>query len=100
MFEIFLRIVPFFALVALGFWAGRTRFFNEEATAYLTKFVFYFPLSALIFRFSSNLTLSEVWNTNLVLGYFIATLTLYLVVTAVARLRGQDPATTAVEAHE
>lgn len=98
MIEIFLRIVPFFALVALGYWAGRTRFFNEEATAYLTKFVFYFPLSALIFRFSSNLTLGEVWNTNLVLGYFLATLALYTVATVAARLRGQNGATAAVEA--
>ncbi|MEM1074924.1 MAG: AEC family transporter [Pseudomonadota bacterium] len=98
MFEIFLRIVPFFALVALGYWAGRTRFFNEEATAYLTKFVFYFPLSALIFRFSSNLTLAEIWNTNLVLGYLCATFAVYLVAAAAALLRGQDIAVSAVEA--
>ncbi|MEM6886728.1 MAG: AEC family transporter [Pseudomonadota bacterium] len=98
MIEIFIRIVPFFALVTLGYWAGRTRFFDEEATAYLTKFVFYFPLSALIFQFSSNLTLSEVWNTNLVVGYLLATVTVYLVATAVGYMRKQDVATTAVEA--
>lgn len=98
MIEIFLKIVPFFALVALGYWAGRTRFFNDEATAYLTKFVFYFALSALIFRFSSNLSLAEIWNTNLVLGYLAATTAVYLLATAAGLLRGQNVATTAVEA--
>ena len=96
--EIFLKTIPFFALIGLGYWAGRTRFFNEEATAYLTKFVFYFALSALIFRFSSNLRLSEVWNANLIVGYFLATMALYLLVLFVARARNQDLATAAVEA--
>ncbi len=98
MIEIFFKTIPFFALIGLGYWAGRTRFFNEEATAYLTKFVFYFALSALIFRFSSNLSLSEIWNANLVAGYLLATSVLYLVVLAVARARKQDLATAAVEA--
>ena len=96
--EIFLKTIPFFALIGLGYWAGRTGFFNETATAYLTKFVFYFALSALIFRFSSNLTLADVWNTNLVVGYFLATLALYLLVVLVALARRQDLATAAVEA--
>ena len=98
MIEIFFKTIPFFALIGLGYWAGRTRFFNEEATAYLTKFVFYFALSALIFRFSSNLSLSEIWNANLVAGYLLATSVLYLVVLTVARARKQDLATAAVEA--
>ena len=98
MIEIFLKTIPFFALIGLGYWAGRVRFFNEEATAYLTKFVFYFALSALIFRFSSNLSLSEVWNTNLVVGYLLATTALYIIVLAVALARRQDLATAAVEA--
>lgn len=98
MIDIFFKIVPFFALVALGYWAGKTRFFNEEATAYLTKFVFYFALSALIFRFSSNLSLAEIWNTNLVLGYLGATCVVYVIATAVGLLRGQGIAVTAVEA--
>ena len=50
MIEIFLKTLPFFAVIGLGYWAGRTKFFSEEATAYLTKFIFYFALSAMIFR--------------------------------------------------
>lgn len=98
MINIFFETVPFFALIALGYWAGRTRFFTEEATAYLTKFVFYFALSAMLFRFSANLTLADVWDVNLIAGYLVGTLAVYLIATGVAMLRRLDVATAAVEA--
>ena len=98
MIEIFFKTVPFFALIALGYWAGRTRFFSEEATAYLTKFVFYFALTAMLFRFSANLSFADIWYPNLIMGYLLGTMTVYLIATAVGMLRGLDVATTAVEA--
>ncbi|WP_227269886.1 AEC family transporter [Roseobacter weihaiensis] len=98
MIDIFFETVPFFALIALGYWAGRTGFFTEEATAYLTKFVFYFALSAMLFRFSANLTLADVWDANLIAGYLVGTLAVYLIATGVAMLRRLDVATAAVEA--
>ena len=98
MLPIFLKTLPFFALIALGYWAGRTRFFSEEATAYLTKFVFYFALSAMIFRFAANLELAQVWNTRLALGYLWATAFVYCIATAVALLRRIRIEEAAVEA--
>lgn len=98
MIEIFLKTLPFFALIALGYWAGRTRFFTEEATAYLTKFVFYFALSAMLFKFSANLSFADVWDPNLVMGYLLGTVVVYVIATLVAMMRGLDVATTAVEA--
>jgi predicted permease len=98
MIDVFLKTLPFFALIGLGYWAGRTRFFSEEATAYLTKFVFYFALSAMLFRFSANLSFAEVWDPDLIAGYLAGTFAVYLIATAVALLRRQDVATTAVEA--
>ena len=98
MIEIFFKTIPFFALIALGYWAGRIRFFTEEATAYLTKFVFYFALSAMLFRFSANLSFAEVWDTNLVSGYLLGTVAVYLIATIVGMLRRLDVETVAVEA--
>ena len=98
MADIFFRTLPFFAIIGLGYWAGRTRFFTEEATAYLTKFVFFFPLSAMIFRFAANLSFAEVFDPNLILGYLAGTVAVYLIATAVAALRGLDVPTAAVEA--
>jgi predicted permease len=98
MLEIFLKTLPFFALIGLGYWAGRTRFFSEEATAYLTKFVFYFALSAMLFRFSANLSLREVFDPQLVLAYFSATLAVYVVVTIISQFRKLSVEQSAIEA--
>ena len=37
MIDILMRTLPFFAIIGLGYAAGRIRFFSEEATAALTK---------------------------------------------------------------
>ncbi|MEP2533880.1 AEC family transporter [Shimia sp.] len=98
MLAVFLKTVPFFALIGLGYWAGRTRFFSQEATAYLTKFVFYFALSAMLFRFAANLSLSEVLNWTLVGAYLWGTGVVYGIATGVALLRKLDIPTAAMEA--
>lgn len=98
MLAIFLKTLPFFALIGLGYWAGRTRFFSAEATAYLTKFVFYFALSAMLFRFSANLSLAEVWDTRLVVAYLWGTAFVYGIAMAVGFARRLDVPTVAIEA--
>lgn len=98
MLEIFLKTLPFFGLIGLGYWAGRTKFFSEEATAYLTKFVFYFALSAMLFRFAANLDLGAVFSWRFVFAYLWGTLFVYLVGTAVALVRRLPVAEGAVEA--
>jgi len=98
MVDIFLKTLPFFLLIGLGYWAGRTRFFSEEATAYLTKFVFYFALSAMLFRFSSNLAFEEVLNWPFLAAYFAGTMAVYLVVTVTSLARGRPMAEAAFEA--
>lgn len=98
MLEIFLKTLPFFAVIAVGYWAGRTKFFSEEATAYLTKFVFYFALSAMIFRFAANLSLAEILDWTYIAAYFWATASIYLIATAVALWRALSVEEAAIEA--
>lgn len=98
MVDVFFRTLPFFAIIGLGYGAARRGFFSEEATAYLTKFVFFFPLSAMIFRFAANLSFAEIFDPDLMLGYLAGTLAVYALITLVAALRRQDMATGAVEA--
>ncbi len=98
MIDVFLRTLPFFAIIGLGYWAGRSRFFTEEATAYLTKFVFFFALSAMLFRFAATLPFAEIFSGRLVLGYLIGTAGVYALATLVAYMRGLDIPTAAVEA--
>ena len=95
---IFLQTLPFFAIIALGYGAGRTGFFNEDATKYLTKFVFFFALSAMIFRFATNIELSEVWDARLIAAYLWGTAFVYGIATIVGFLRNLNVATNAIEA--
>lgn len=98
MIDVFLQTVPFFAIIGLGYVAGRTGFFDESANAYLTKFVFYFALSAMLFGFASNLSLSDIVDLPFIGAYFCATLIVYLVCHAVALLRRLPVAEAAIEA--
>ena len=98
MIEIFYKTIPFFALIGLGYSAAITRFFSAEATVYLTKFVFYFALSAMLFRFSSDLSLSELYDPEFIFAYLSASLIIYFLATSVAIFRKKVPSEAAVEA--
>ncbi|WP_420861556.1 AEC family transporter [Algirhabdus cladophorae] len=98
MLAIFLKTLPFFTLIGLGYLAARSKFFSEEATAYLTKFVFYFALSAMLFRFAANLSFADLFNLNFMLAYLWGTGVVYLIATGIAFLRGLSTAEAAVEA--
>ncbi len=97
MLAVFLQTLPFFALIGLGFGAAYRGFFSEQATASLTKFVFYFALSAMLFRFSSRLDLAAVYDANLVLAYLAGTAAVYVLGLGVAVLRGRGLEEAAVE---
>lgn len=98
MWAVLLETLPFFALIGLGYRAGSTGFFSPEATAYLTKFVFYFALSAMLFRFAANLSLREVFSWPFVQAYLLGTGVIYALATLVALLRKRGVEEAAVEA--
>jgi predicted permease len=98
MVDIFLKTLPFFALIALGFQACRTGFFTSDAAAYLTKFVFYFALSAMLFRFAANLSLAEIIDWQFVGAYLSGCIVVYLLATAVAMIRKRPVTEAAFEA--
>ncbi len=99
MLAIFLKTLPFFAVIGLGFAAGRTRFFSEDATAYLTKFVFYFALSAMLFGIAANLDLQAIFSWSFVGAYLSATTLVWALVAAVAFARGAGVEAAVFEAH-
>lgn len=98
MLAVFLKTLPFFGLIGLGFLAGRLRFFPPEATGYLTKFVFYFALSAMLFKFSATLSFSEIFDPRLAAGYLWGTAFVYGIAMGVAFFRGLDTPTASIEA--
>jgi len=99
MLEIFLKTLPFFALIGLGWLAGRLRFFPAEATAWLTKFVFYFALSAMLFRFTATLPIETLFDPAFFAAYLTASIAVWVLGFGVAKLRGRPLAEAAMEAH-
>lgn len=98
MLAVLVQTLPFFGLIALGYGAARSGFFPEAATAALTRFVFYFALSAMLFRFAANLSIADLLDTRFLMAYFWATLLVYLVVTAAALIRRLPVEEAALEA--
>ena len=98
MLPILLKTLPFFLLIGLGYGAGRARFFPPEAVAWLTRFVFYFALSAMLFSFAATLPLDRIRDGRFMLAYLSGGGAVYLVAMGVARLRGVPTLETAVEA--
>lgn len=99
MLPILLKTLPFFAVIATGFLAGRFRFITPDATGQLTKFVFYFALSAMLFGFSANLSLTELFSLSFFLAYLLATTLVWGIVLAVGLLRGTGREAALFEAH-
>ena len=61
---------------------------GKRGTDAITKFVFYFALSAMLFRFSSQLEISEIFDLKFVGCYVVATSILYLLVIVVSYFSG------------
>ncbi|PZO67275.1 MAG: malate transporter [Paracoccus denitrificans] len=98
MLPIFLKTLPFFGLIGLGWLAGRVRFFPAEATAWLTRFVFYFALSAMLFRLAAGLDISRLFDPAFVAAYVIASGALWVACFALSRRRGQPVPDAAMQA--
>ena len=99
MLAIFLKTLPFFALIFCGYIAARTRFFPPEAARILTKFVFYFALSAMLFRLAATLPLEDLYQPEFLKAYAIGSGLLYVLVIAIALLRKVSWAEAGFEAH-
>ncbi|OIP87435.1 MAG: malate transporter [Rhodobacterales bacterium CG2_30_65_12] len=97
MLAVLVQTLPFFALIALGFGAAKRGFFGPEATAALTKFVFYFALSAMLLKFSARLDLATVFDAGFVLAYLSGTMAVYLLALVVALVRSRGLEEAAVE---
>ncbi|MDB6178943.1 AEC family transporter [Paracoccus sp. Z330] len=98
MFEIFQKTLPFFGLIGLGWLAARTRFFPQDAAAWLTKFVFFFALSAMLFRFAARLDLPALFDLPFVLAYLVGSVLVWVIGLVVALRRGLRLTDAAMEA--
>ncbi|MBU3031416.1 AEC family transporter [Paracoccus marinaquae] len=98
MLAVFLKTLPFFGLIGLGWLAARTRFFPEEGAVWLTKFVFFFALSAMLFRFAAGLDLGALLDLRFLIAYLAGSGLVWVIGLMVGRARGLDLPEAAMEA--
>jgi len=65
---------------------------------FLTKFVFYFALTAMLFRFAATLPVAELFDAQFAYAYLLGSMLVYALVTLVAKARGLSVAEAAIEA--
>lgn len=98
MLPIFLKTCPFFAIIALGFFAGRMNVLGQGGGAVLNRFIFKFALPAMLFGFAAQLPLTQIFSARQVAAYVLATGTVYALAFGIALMRGCGPAEATVEA--
>jgi predicted permease len=85
-------ILPFFALIGLGWIGGKTRIVTPDGMRGINGFVFYFALPALLFRALATRNPAEIWQPDILLAYGGGTLVVYgLTRVIAARVFGLDP---------
>lgn len=95
MLSIFEVTVPFFALVLVGFLAARLRGLPLEAIPGLNRFVLYFALPAMLFRFGSTTPVARLFDAPVFGVYLLCALLmvgLAVALTRNARIRWNDAA--------
>ena len=98
MLAIFQQTLPFFALIGLGWGAALTRIFPTEGAVWLTRFVFFFALSAMLFRFAAGLDLGALFDPRFAAAYLSGSAVVWGIGIAVARWRGLPMTEAAMEA--
>lgn len=88
MSDLLLSFVPFFALVLLGWAAGRARLLPLEGLSTLNTFVLFFGLPALLFQLGAQGALRRGWEPALLWVYGVAGAFLVLLVLTLAWRRG------------
>lgn len=86
-------ILPFFALIALGWIGGKFKIVSADGMRGINGFVFYFALPALLFKALATRSPSEIWQPDIMLAYGAATLLVYGVTRLIAaKVFELDPA--------
>ena len=79
-------VVPLFAVIFLGFFAGRAGFLGEAGIRGLGAFVFNFAIPPHVFRLMAETELDQITEWGFLGSYFLAQATVFIAGASVARL--------------
>lgn len=71
-------VVPLFAVIFAGYFAGRLRMLSEDAVRGLNRFVFTFAMPPMLFRLMATTDVTSLGQGRFLLGYFWAELMVFL----------------------
>lgn len=84
-------VLPFFAVVGVGYLAARWKLIGIQGNQGLSTFVYWFAIPALLFKGVATRDLAELADVRLLVVYALSTVLLFLAVRAIAaRLFGLD----------
>ena len=98
MSDILLQILPFFGLMATGWASVRFGVLSPAAIDHLTRFVFYFALSAMLFGLTARFSAAELFDAQFAAAYGFATALVYALSLAFTRWRRGELSAAALEA--
>jgi predicted permease len=79
-------VTPLFAVIFLGFFAGRAGFLGEAGIRGLGAFVFNFAIPPHVFRLMAQTELDQITEWGFLGGYFLAQATVFVAGAGIARL--------------
>jgi predicted permease len=79
-------VVPLFAVIFLGYVAGRARFLDEAGIRGLGAFVFNFAIPPYVFRLMAGTELDRISEWGFIGGYFLAQSLVFLSAAGIGRL--------------
>lgn len=77
--------LPFFAVVGLGYLAGRRKLIPEAGVGHLNVFVFYFAMPALVIGALARQPLSVLLDSDFLVAWLVAGLAIFLIGALLAR---------------
>lgn len=78
-------VLPFFALVGVGFFAARRGLIGRQGVQGLASFVYWFAIPLLLFRGIATRDFGELTDVRVLVVYLVTTVTVFLVARWIAR---------------
>ncbi len=89
--EVFIsNVIPVFALIACGFFAGKFKLFGKKSSEVLNQFVYYFSLPALLIHSISVAPISDILNENFILAYSLGMVIVWFVSSLISKFLYRD----------
>ncbi len=90
MIYVFNVLLPVFALILLGYFAGKKGKLGTHASIELNRFVIWLALPAQLFNFAANSGWQALWHPGFILAFLVAALAIFALILFIFWYRGDS----------